>query len=1011
MRRLFSRFPALAGLLLLLGPGVALAGPKIVGSDITYRPVTNTADSGPGSLRAAIEASGDGDVIYFDSALNGQTITLTSGELAINASIKIQGPGPNLLTVSRDAQASPFRIFHVMPGHTDTIQGLTIRGGSGVDGSGILNDHSVLSLTNCIIRENVVSVNFGYGGGIYNDGSGGSATLTIVDSSILGNRVGNAGGGIYNDASNAGSATLSMWNSIVDGNISAYFMIPVGGGAGGGIANYGGSVALTNCSVSNNFTGVPDPFPVGEGGGIVNQGTLTILVSTINSNQAFAQGGGISNSGTLTIINTTVSGNGAGGQHDGMPWGHGGGIFNMTNAVLTFTNSTLSNNAAARSGGGLDGGGGTITNSTISGNTASQEGGGISTTGGITIGNTILKAGASGANIFGNPGTVTSRGYNLSSDDGGGFLTATGDQINTDPVIGPLQNNGGPTFTHLPLSGSPALDAGDPAFTPPPYEDQRGLLRVFNDRIDIGSLEVQPVSTPSPSPTPSPTPCGLIITLSENFDGVTAPALPPGWTTSFTPGSANCGPSGTCALGMNWGTSNTAPDSPPHCVFHNAPACVTDSVLDTPSFAPGPTNGVFLIFRHSFDLENGRDGAVLEVSLDGGPFVDFTAIGGNPGYNGTIASDSLSPIAGRAAWTGNSGGYQTPFIHFPQAALSHYLRLRFRLATDCSGAGTGWRIDNIMIADNIGCPTPTIAPPSPTPTATVPVTPTVTPTPPVTPTPTPTATPSSTPGRALNISTRLRVETGDRVMIGGFIVTGTTPENVVVRGIGPTLTALGINGALADPTLELRDGSGALILANDDWQDDPDQAGQITGWNLAPGNPKESALVARLQPSASYTAILAGKNNGTGVGVVEVYDVNQPQANSELANISTRGFVQTGENVMIGGFILSGPPQSGNNTTIAVRGIGPALSQLGLSNVLADPTLELRDSNGMLLIANDNWQDDPISAAQLSANGLALQNALESGIVASLPPGAFTAILAGKNGGAGIGLVEIYNLH
>ena len=140
---------------------------------------------------------------------------------------------------------------------------------------------------------------------------------------------------------------------------------------------------------------------------------------------------------------------------------------------------------------------------------------------------------------------------------------------------------------------------------------------------------------------------------------------------------------------------------------------------------------------------------------------------------------------------------------------------------------------------------------------------------------------------------------------------------------------------------------------------------------------------------------------------MEVYDTT-PAASSQLANISTRGFVQTGDNVMIGGFILGG---NTGNTSVAVRGIGPSLSQSGLSNVLADPTLELRDSNGALLVANDNWQDDPVSAAQLTAHGLAPQNSLESGIFASLPPGAFTAILAGKNGGTGIGLVEIYNVH
>jgi hypothetical protein len=243
------------------------------------------------------------------------------------------------------------------------------------------------------------------------------------------------------------------------------------------------------------------------------------------------------------------------------------------------------------------------------------------------------------------------------------------------------------------------------------------------------------------------------------------------------------------------------------------------------------------------------------------------------------------------------------------------------------------------------------------------------------------------------------------VLIGGFIVNGSAPKNVVVRGLGPSLTVFGISDALADPTLELRGSDGSLILQNDDWQDNSAQAAQLTALGLAPANSKESGLVASVQPGA-YTAIVAGKNQGTGVGLVEVYDTNGAAA-SQLANISTRGFVQTANNVMIGGFILGG---SANTTRVALRGIGPSLAQFGLNPVLADPILELHNSNGATLVSNDNWQDDPASAAQLTAANLALSDPNEAGIFTSLPAGAFTAILAGKNGGTGIGLVEIYNL-
>jgi hypothetical protein len=281
-------------------------------------------------------------------------------------------------------------------------------------------------------------------------------------------------------------------------------------------------------------------------------------------------------------------------------------------------------------------------------------------------------------------------------------------------------------------------------------------------------------------------------------------------------------------------------------------------------------------------------------------------------------------------------------------------------------------------------------------------TPTPTPTPTATPTPSPTATPSPSPAKALNISTRLRVETGDEVMIGGFIITGNASKPVVLRGLAPSLLAVGLSDVLADPVLELRGSNGALIMRNDNWKDD--QRPLIEGTIFQPTDDRESVIVATLTPGL-YTAVLSGKAQTTGIGLVEVYD-NGGTADSQLANISTRGFVQTGDKVMIGGFILGG----GANTRVAIRGIGPSLSQFGLSNFLADPTLELRNSNGALLAANDNWQDDPEQAAELTASGFGLHDPRESGIFSSPPPGAYTAILAGKNGGIGLGLTEIYNL-
>src|SRR6266853_319322 len=338
--------------------------------------VTNTNDSGPGSLRQAILLANDGDTINFDPALNGQTVSLTSDELLISKNIMISGPGANLLTVARAQGVSNFRIFHITPSHTVTVQGLTITNGS---------------------------PGAGFGGGILNGGG----TLSVINCTLSGNHSPLSGGAIDNFAGES-SGTLTVESSTLTGNLADDY--------GGGIANL-----------------VSGP----------NNATLTINNSTLSANTGLAGGG---------IVNLS-----------------GGG-----SALVTVSNTTFSGNLA-QFGGGI-------------GNARTSFGAAI-----VDIGNTIFKSGASGENILNNSGSVISRGYSLSDDDAGGFLTGPGDQINTDPLLGPLQDNGGPTFTHALLPGSPAIDAGDPNFTPPPFFDQRGsgFSRIVNGRIDIGSFEVQ----------------------------------------------------------------------------------------------------------------------------------------------------------------------------------------------------------------------------------------------------------------------------------------------------------------------------------------------------------------------------------------------------------------------------------------------------------------------------------------------------------------------------------------
>ncbi len=283
--------------------------------------------------------------------------------------------------------------------------------------------------------------------------------------------------------------------------------------------------------------------------------------------------------------------------------------------------------------------------------------------------------------------------------------------------------------------------------------------------------------------------------------------------------------------------------------------------------------------------------------------------------------------------------------------------------------------------------------PTPTPTATA--------TPPAT---TPTPTPAATPAQLLNISTRARVQTGDSIGIGGFIISGTAPKHVLVRAIGPSLAQFGIADPLADPVLELHGPTGFVTVINNNWRDDPAQEAAILATGLAPSNNLESAIDATLTPG-NYTAVMRGNNNASGVALVEVYDVNR-SVPSKLANISTRAFVSTGDNIVIAGFILG---DGTGSDRIVVRGLGPSLSSVGVPNVLTDPTLELRDANGTLLLINNDWQDDPAQAAELTAAGLAPTNNLESAIAATLPPGLFTALLSGLNNSTGNGFVEVYD--
>jgi hypothetical protein len=667
--------------------------------------VTNTQDSGAGSLRDTIATAVDGDTIQFDAALNGQTITLTSAQIVVAKILTINGPGADKLTVQRSTVTGTpaFRIFQI--NHDVTLSGLTIANGKApADG---MSPES--------------------GGGI---SFGGRAILTIANCAITGNSSQNSGGGIACGGAAFGASRVNIINSTFSGNSAEY------GGAvyvdGIGFYGYAGCVAtITNSTISGNTA-------TGVGGGIYNVGGLTISNSTLSGNSATVDvaggGGGIFNYGNLTIANSTISGNSA---------SLGGGVRStggtpLTPGFLRITNSTISGNSASE-GGGLH-----LNFSTY---TAQKSKSSI----------IALNTSANGPDVR---GELTSDGFNLIGNNSGATILSpqASDQVGNsptpiNPLLGPLQNNGGLTSTHALLLGSPAIDRGESSGS---TADQRG----FGRRKDIPALA-------------------------------------------------------------------------------NAP---------------------------------GGDGADV-------------------------------------------GAFESAFA--------------------------------------------TLA----------------------------------------NISTRLRVQTADNAMIGGFIITGTAPKTVLVRGIGPSLP---LSGALADPFIEVYGPTGAFLATNDNWRDATTRQ-EIIDSGLAPTNELEPALWGVIDPGA-YTVVVRGKNNATGIGLFEVYDLDQT-ADSRLGNISTRGFVGTGDEVMIGGTIITG----GVPARVLFRAIGPSLANFGIANALGNPVLELYDGNGVPIATNYDWRDT--QEAEITATGLAPSNNLESAILRDLAPGPYTAIVRGLNNTTGVALVEVYNLN
>ncbi len=1150
---------ALAVLAVILPPSVARA---------TTRIVNNLGDSGAGTLRDTIAASGDGDIITF--SVTGK-INLTSGSLTITRSITINGPGPSQLEVTR--QAGFFGIFIINVHSIVSISGITVTNGFGVNsnfvvqGGAISNvDGSTLTVSNCVF-----SGNRGASGGAGAIDSE-SSILKVTNCTFANNTTAQGGGAIQ-----ASSSDTTVASCTFNGNQAS--------GSGGAIYNSGNNpLTVTNCTFSQNSA-------QGFGGAIYNvcvagaTQTTTVRDSTFTGNTSSAQSGGALAGffGGYTLDNCTFANNTASNG--------GGGIFNQNGALL-LTNCTLANNTASQTGGGIhnqgDGNGfaatATVSSCTFSRN-AAPNGGGIYNTGTnagnsfVQLGNTILySTGADlGANLV-NDGlgtSITSQGYNLSSDDGGGFLTAAGDQKNISPQLGPLQDNGGPTKTMALLPNSPAQDQGK-NFTGT-ATDQRGLPRTTDlasvpnanggDGTDIGAVEmtsIAPLIVTTTADHDDGSCAGGDCTLREAINAANAangtnsilfasglsgtitlqPALGPLTVTDSViivgPGarilavggneairvfSFNSGSNAISGLTIRDGSKTDAAGSGrtttgggifnaqnatltiSDCAFTNNRAQGADSA--TVASVGGNGNGGAISNSGTLTLSNctlnsnfafggrGGDGSsAIGGNVHGGDggaaqggaiFNDTTGtlvitnctlvanhatggaggngpIGGNGGNatGGVVNAGAMTVTSVTLSGNGGTGGPGgTGSSRFSGgsagkgsgglASTNNTSTIRSTISAGNTGSGAGLDVDGsfssggynlIGTADHSSGFTATAdqtgtdaAPLDPKldslsynggnndTMALLPLSPaidkgnsflnirdqrglaiydelTI---------------PNAADGRDIgafeskggqtpptilaNISTRLRVETGDNALIGGFIITGTQPKRVIVRALGPSVP---VAGALADPILELHGPNGFATITNDNWRSDQEAAINASG--VPPTNDLESAIVATLPANgAGYTAIVRGVNNGTGIGLVEAYDLDST-VDSKLANISTRGLVQTGDNILIAGTIVLGQtPQK-----VIVRALGPSLNVPGK---LADPTLELRDVNGNLIDSNDNWKDSLNKQAIIDST-IPPTNDLESAIVATLPASGahYTAIVRGVNNSTGVAVVEMYAL-
>jgi CSLREA domain-containing protein len=992
-------------------------------------------------LAAAItmaNTNGEDDVINLAANGTYMLMTVNNAETGPNGLPLLRTDGGHTLTINgnrttitRPFSASSFRIFQIAASANVTMNGLIISGGSITEtlgfpalGGGINVNSGTLTLLNCTVTGNSASntqtsAAVASGGGIYNK----SGTLTLRNSTLRSNSV--------STRSNNGSSSIS---------------------SGGAIENFDGTVRLSNCTISGNSTAASSGsgmmgLPNASGAAISNFGSAAGNGSVTMNSCTFVQNfstnsGGFLGGPSIAIENGGPTANITFGNcilqdvmfsnFQGMITSAGYNVCSGNGGGFLLGTADQINMNAMLGGLGLHGGGRTETHQPLPGSPAIDKGKrdavpalavNVDQTGlarpfdypgvGPAPGGDSSDIGAVEMNEFAQTGNI----FTVNTlDDHNDLLCGTedcslrdalkaaADQAGTDTIRFAVNLMGDIALkTALPIIATDVNIEGPGADVVTVRRDATQEFRIFN--IDGGTVSISGLTISNGKLTPTGS---LGAGIYNDAGALTLTSCTLSGNQGYAGGGVyNGGGSATvrnCSFSGN--TANEGAGIDNAAVATTSSMTVTNSTFSGNTAANnggGITNGAFAgaatttLVNCTFSGNNAPSGSAVSNGA--------STFGGTPATATTFVINTIFNQGTTAANFANSGGTN---------AAASIISDGHNISSDAAGGPTGTapggflngtgdlrntdpKLSPAGLADNGGG------------TRTIALDPT---------SPAINNAGAGAPARDQrdytrngaadigafelggkiavtlgNISTRVRVETGDNVLIGGFIITGTQNKRIIVRAIGPSLP---VPGTLANPKLQLFNASG-MIGANDDWRSD--QQAEIMATGIAPTNDREAALIKTVPPGG-YTVIVSGVGGSTGVGLVEVHDLDLT-TNSRFANISSRALVQTGDNVLIGGFIISGQDMQ----KVVIRAIGPSLTALGVPGALQDPTLELHDAMGNVT-TNDDWQ--ATQATEISATELAPNDPRESAILATLAPGGYTAIVRGKAGTIGVGLVEVY---